>query len=512
MSVKKYLVLASLGLLVSGCGGGSGSSSAPAPTELAFTNGDLQGRAAISNPPVTTSNAFCVATAFTGTFSSLKLRELNPPLGETRIFYDSVGLTPQDNLYNMAIDGSDAQHIASTATFDTEPYVMQNGKVLFASARNGINALYEMNQDGSNLVSVASSSGNIDKPSADAAGDKITYISGGLAYILDMTTGTPTQVPAPNVGDTVDYCVITPDGSTIFLATDNGSNHWLYREKTNLSGLVGFVNLTAFPEGMAMAPDGSEFVVAYAGTLDRFSTTFLSDVKVPVATGGFFGVTYSPDQKLLAYAYSPGQAMPSRIATIPIDGGSPNVITPSLIECENPSWTPFVKDRTLIASGGGMLGTRACGVIYGQQVNRSTSVLAFDVTTPSSVVMTAQTPANGTQPNLVFSIDADSITKLAYANGYAWRGIRAIGSGTPVTSANGALVSLNGLDGTVISVLPFMGTRAAGSRPTFSDSGSVRTFSGSFLGVYDKDGKNLAPGGASVVKLDTKTGAISVQG
>ena len=153
----------------------------------------------------------------------------------------------------------------------------------------------------------------------------------------------------------------------------------------------------------------------------------------------FGGVAYSPDQKQFAYSFYPGGGMPYRIATMPVDGGASNVITPPLVESQWPSG-PFTKDRILIAAGGGLLGTRACGMIYGQQASRTTSVVAFDVTTPSSVVMTAQTPPNGTQPNLVFSIDADNITKLAYSNSNAWRGIRAIGSGTTATTANGALV------------------------------------------------------------------------
>jgi hypothetical protein len=194
-----------------------------------------------------------------------------------------------------------------------------------------------------------------------------------------------------------------------------------------------------------------------------------------------------------------------RISIVDIASDTQTDFTGPSDDCFDPCWMPFVKDRTLVSSAGGLLGTHACGVIYSQDGKATTSVIAFDATTPSSVVMTAQTTANSTSPNLVFSIDADNITKLAYANGFAWRGIRAIGTSTPVTSANGALVSIDSSDGTVVGLLPFSGTRAANSRPTVSDSGSIRTFSGHFLAVYDSKGSNLAPHGASTVRLDMKT-------
>src|SRR5262249_10135818 len=129
-------------------------------------------------------------------------------------------------------------------------------------------------------------------------------------------------------------------------------------------------------------------------------------------------------------------------------------------------------------------------------------VVAFDATTPSSVVMTAQTAQSGSFPDLVFSVDADNIIKLAYANSGSWRGIRAIGSGTPVTAANGALVTINSTDGTVVLVLPFSGTRATDSKPMVKQNGSSVTCSGHFLAAYDKDGKNVAPNGASIVTID----------
>ena len=78
-------------LFAAGCGGGSDGSPAP-PTDQAFSFGELSGRAAISNPPVTTNSPTVVATALKGSFSTLKLREFNPSLAETRIAFSSTTL------------------------------------------------------------------------------------------------------------------------------------------------------------------------------------------------------------------------------------------------------------------------------------------------------------------------------------------------------------------------------------------------------------------------------------
>ena len=60
--------------------------------------------------------------------------------------------------------------------------------------------------------------------------------------------------------------------------------------------------------------------------------------------------------------------------------------------------------------------------------------------------------------------------------------------------------------GTVSAVLPFDGTR--GAKRSTRTEGETQIFSGSFLGVFDGAGKNLAPNGATEVRLNTSTGQI----
>ena len=494
---------------VAGCGGGSGSS--PIPTTSDFSFGELSGRAAVSNPPVSVSSQTIIGTAFTGTFSSLKIRELNPSLSETRIIASSdvVG----NGLTSFAIDGTDPVLLtkASGLAVDAFPSAAANGKIVF-----GRNSTIEMiNSDGSGLTQMVTGF----QPSISNAGDKFSYIVGASLNVMNVSTKAVTPVALPVTFDNILCDVMSPDGNTVYYATLTGTTSQLYSAHADGSGTPTSLMLlgSATFSQIAVSPDNSELAIVESANapahIYRIGTVAGELAPAIPLTGAPSGLTYSADgQSILVSIANPGSPYGLYIDSLGDVTNTFARITSFTSTTQTPEWTPFIKDRTLISGGGGLLGTRACGVILGQMAfpGATTSVTAFDVVTPSSVVMTAQAAASLTVPNLVFSVDADSITKLAYTNTFNWRGIRAIGSGTPVTSANGALVSLDGFNGQVVSVLPFTGTRAAGSRPTVKDSGSIRTFSGSFLAVYDKSGKNIAPGGASKVELNTTNNTLTV--
>jgi Tol biopolymer transport system component len=469
-----------------------------------------------------------MGTAFTGTFNTLKLRELNPSLAETRIvaFTDHLGPI---GLVSYAIDGSDPVRI--TTGDDLAPSTSATGKIVFqrllgpvalaqqkAKANPSISTpgfpagIIEMiNMDGSGLTQLAPAGFY---PTIDAAGDKIAFFNAGVISTENVSTKVVTPIPLPT-NDSISGAVISPDGTTVYaLLSLTGTYHLYAMPADGSGGSRTICTVPAIPvPPISISPDGSEVAVAEFGSPDTILRIGTGggeiSAPIPLLSGSFGGASYSADSKSFAVCTSFGS--PQGIYTGTIASGLFSRITPVTATAEFPSWTPFIKDRILIAAGGGLLGTRACGVIQTQRaIGGTCSIVAFDVTTPSSVVMTAQPSSITSQTNIVFSVDADNITKLAYANGTAWRGIRAIGSGTPVTSANGALVSFDGSNGSISTILPFLGTRAAGSHPTIKDEGSTRTFSGQFLAAYDKDGKNLAPNGASTIRLDTKTNTITV--
>lgn len=495
-----------------GCGGGAGrgTTSSANPIESNFAAGDLAGRAAISNPPLTTNSAYVAATALTGTISSLKLRALNPTLAETRIFYDSNAGDLAD-IYSVSPDGSGIQRLTTAPQGDIHPSASASGKVAFVSSRDGNPEIYIMNGDGSGQTRLTTHAAIDTQPSISADGTKVAFLSnrGGSyqPHVVDVASKVVTLLTI----ETAESVEITPNGSLVYFTHNNGSDYHI-RVVSATGGTSSLVLIS--PEAVrnfALSPDGSEIAIATTGASNDTVTRhnlFSSKRATYVMPGWTNGLSYSPDgQQLVVASLDATTSVGLYLVSL---SGSMTRITNKMSDSRFPSWGSFVRERTLIAGGGGTLGTRAVGLVYGQKGSATTSVVTFDATTPSSVVMTRQTPNDTNSPNLIFSADADSIIKMAFANGNAWQGIRIIGSGTPVLSANGALISIDSYTGQVVSILPFIGTRASGSRPTVHDKGSTRVFQGQFLAVYDRAGKNLAPNGATTVRLNVSTGAISV--
>ena len=122
--------------------------------------------------------------------------------------------------------------------------------------------------------------------------------------------------------------------------------------------------------------------------------------------------------------------------------------------------------------------------------------------------MTTQTGLNNLGPNLTYTVDADKVTLLSYLSNPGYQAIRVIGTGAAISYANGALVDINSYTGNVTSVLPFLGTRAA-TKPLVTVTNGEKVFRGSFLGVFDGKGKNLAPKGAREVHTNSTTGKVT---
>jgi hypothetical protein len=168
------------------------------------------------------------------------------------------------------------------------------------------------------------------------------------------------------------------------------------------------------------------------------------------------------------------------------------------------------KARKFIGAGGAF-GATAAGFLVGQQDKTITSLVVFNATTPDSVHLDAQGTNLPNQPNLAFMVSGDLLNSLVYINGLT-------GAPTTVLSASstatGAVVSFSASDGTVTGVFPYTSNKAQATwhsgAPSLSpvSSDGVLIYRGHFLGAWDGAGNNRAPGGASEVRLDGKTGAI----
>src|SRR5262249_10855343 len=147
--------------------------------------------------------------------------------------------------------------------------------------------------------------------------------------------------------------------------------------------------------------------------------------------------------------------------------------------------------------------------------NQVSSVVTFDTSAPANRVnaridaLGGGTLANFGTSNVVLSItDGDAnLGNLRYMNSVDGKVIQAVGT-TAVPSAAGILVSFDGSDSSVATVVPYNATKAAGNAMKPVREGDALVFWGSFPGVWTGTGENLAPSGAHLVKLDAKTGQL----
>jgi hypothetical protein len=188
----------------------------------------------------------------------------------------------------------------------------------------------------------------------------------------------------------------------------------------------------------------------------------------------------------------------------------------------NPSWSGYLArtPKKLVGSGGlmasaaaGFLFAQAGGAFAGSQPERSrvSSVVTFDASVAANRVNArVEKLSEFGGSNVVLSItDGDAtLNNLRYLNSADDKVIQAVGT-SAVPSAAGILVSFDGADGSVAAVVPYNATKAAGNiamKP--SREGDALVFRGSFAGVWDGKGENVAPGGAHVVRIDARTGRL----
>jgi hypothetical protein len=186
----------------------------------------------------------------------------------------------------------------------------------------------------------------------------------------------------------------------------------------------------------------------------------------------------------------------------------------------NPAWSGYLPrtPKKLVGSGG-MMASAAAGFIFAQasRTNASfqqtrtavSSVVTFDTSlTTNRVNAQVSKLSDFGGSNAVLSItDGDgTLNNLRYINYVDGKVIQAVGT-TAVPTAAGILVSFDGTDGSVATVVPYNATKAAGKIQP-SHEGNALVFRGSFPGVWNGTGENVAPSGAQVVRIDAKTGHL----
>jgi hypothetical protein len=378
----------------------------------------------------------------------------------TRLVYTLHGPT-QSDVFMINVDGTGRMSLTNTSTLsEAHPAFSPDGQsVAYDRTINGTSTsdVYLENV-ATKAVSPVTSDGLDSKPSWDVTKNSI--------WVLNSTAG---------------WKRFTLDGG--------------------FDNTLSFVNTIPVLRG---GPAANEVAYVFGGDVYANGSTFNPHKIFPGPVADLGG--FSPDGLMVVLSLIPVDSQTTQIYRINVLSGVASRITEDILDSGQPAWGP-APASTILVGASTALATTASGFIYGQAGDDLTGALAFKAVTQSTVVVAApgqQTPG----PNITYTIDADDLTNISYANGTMLKPIRVVGTGGPVGDANGAIVSINASTGRIVNVLAFAGNR--GPRPSITREGSDTVFKGQFMVATDKNGKDLA-GGRSVQRVRlTSNGTVTV--
>jgi Tol biopolymer transport system component len=502
--------VASAVVLIAGCGGGGTSTSTPEEPGSVFAFGNLSGRAAATNPPLTSSSSMVSATALTGTITSLRLQDQAPVADELRLLFALRGgnINGSTDLFSCNVDGTDLIRITDTPTIaELEYSISYDGKriAMTHAGPGGDSEIYVMNIDGSGKIQVTNNDANERFPRWHPAGNNLVFYNSSNWSIETVNVNTKTVTTLLDDQHTNTDPSFTADGQTIVFASTRSLDWWRLFSMPSIGGPVSnfYGENNNEIQKPRPSPDGL-FFGFYESNGDWASIRSITSIggverNISLAKE----LEWSPDSRKIVYTHRSDGG----IYVADADGTNAVPVRKEFNGLAfQPVFIPAPKEVQFVGPGS-LFGSRLAAMIFTQSGAAVKGLLGVDANTPSTVVLTKQNPDDTIAPNIVFSVDADAVREIVYAHAPYWRPVRVVGGGASVPSAAGALISIDSKTGRIVAVLPFSGVRS--NKPTFSDQGNTRVFEGSFLGVFDDEGVNRVRGVVSEVRLDMATGELS---
>ncbi len=499
--------------VLSGCSGGNGKflvqnldsdSRAGVQATKTFTLGYLVGDVGNSNAQLKYQRTPVTGIAWEADITRLEQPSPTRASDAGRIvFQRTVG--SNTDLYSVNPDGSNFTRLTWGASVDASPALSRfTDTIAFQSNRNGTYDIYTMNLDGSSQTAVYSGNGDQLSPAWSPTGKLLAFVhtngSNSEIYVgtKNLTNNTSADIqPA-----------WSPDGSKIAFVSNRSKyyNIWLMNsDGTNLKQLTSLNANDSTPD---WSPDGSKILFSSnrnSSNGDIYSMNADGTNVVRLTSGGSINRSahWSPNgAKILFRSTRTGTGLYSMNA----DGT--NVYQLTNAQDDNPIWVAKPDRRYLIGINGRM-GTRARGVVYTSHDTAQTGgIVTFDSASPHTAYSITFPSAQNTDATLMGAkiIARDNtlpIGRLDYWNRTLLNPTRITWTGTAV----GANVQSSLLTGNIIALIPF-GKNGRSALNESQDVGNVRTLQGDFLGVWDSEGKNLAPDGAREVQIDKATERI----
>jgi Tol biopolymer transport system component len=511
------LILVSMELGLCGCNsGGAAGGGISALTEQTTAFGDMTVRAANLNPPIWVNGTSASTIGLTGQITGAEVRTLSNDIQSTAITFTRKN--NGDTIFVANADGSNETPIAT----GTHPSWSPDGsKIVFETKVNSRSQIATMNADGSNQTVLTSVSSN-ETPAWSPDGTKIAFTSardGGLdgnleIYVMNANGTNQTRITTNVAVD--QQPAWSPDGTRIAFTSNRDGDQEIYvmnADGTRQRRLTDRVGADVQPawapaDNIAFARGGGNLAQPSIGIMTPGGILLSGFHKTNV---NLSNPAWSPDGKKIVCS---GEIGDFRILYLgSSDGTSVEQLVPINFgffqgHSTEPHWSSFRMRLPLIGADG-RCGSAATGFIYATGNRRPASAVAWNNTDFTTLKLTA---LGGLSPsgdviayNLEGSTSAVKIGSLTYWNFTSPKAY--IINSTVVI--NGAIISIDAWTGYVTSVLPFTAPNRSAGKPTMRREGAHILAQGNFVGVWNAAGKNVAPRGASRVRLDAKTGAIS---
>jgi dipeptidyl aminopeptidase/acylaminoacyl peptidase len=250
-------------------------------------------------------------------------------------------------IYVMDANGSNVVQLISNTVDDWAPAWSPDGsKIAFAHEIDGNLEIYIINSDGSNLTRLTNSSGDDDNPAWSSDGSKIAFDSDRSGthtdiYVMNADGSNQTLITT----NPSDYSASwSPDGSKIAFHSDRDFNNEIYTMDTDGSNAQRLTNNSNWDVTPDWHPNGSKIVFAsnrgnvfekiYVMNTDGSNQTQLTN-----NTNGDFNPAYSPDGTKIVFERSDGNN--TDIFLMNADGTNQTQLTNNTAQDGWPNWQPI---------------------------------------------------------------------------------------------------------------------------------------------------------------------------
>jgi TolB protein len=179
-------------------------------------------------------------------------------------------------IYVMNADGTGETNLTNNAATDSQPAFSPDGtKIAFMSARDGNDEIYVMNADGTGQTNLTNNAATDSQPAFSPDGTKIAFVSDrdGNDEIYVMNADGTGQTNLTNNAATDSEPAFSPDGTKIAFRSDRDSNFEVYVMNADGTGQANLTNNAAVDSNPAFSPDGTK--IAFTSSRDGNSEIYV---------------------------------------------------------------------------------------------------------------------------------------------------------------------------------------------------------------------------------------------